>query len=61
MNAGLFCELLAGNSAHLSLVLTDTMEGRMSELVRGDGAGLAAGSLMAFLAFGFIVLLTISL
>ena len=33
----------------------------MSELVRGDGAGLVAGSLMAFLAFAFIVLLTISL
>ena len=33
----------------------------MSELVRGDGAGLVAGSLMALGAFAFIVLLTLSL
>ena len=33
----------------------------MSELVRGDGAGFVAGSLMALGAFAFIVLLTLSL
>jgi|SwirhirootsSR3_FD_contig_21_19459555_length_311_multi_14_in_0_out_0_1 hypothetical protein len=33
----------------------------MSELVRGDGAGLAMGTLMALLVFAFIVLVTISL
>ena len=33
----------------------------MSELVRGDGAGLALGSLTACLVFACIVLLTISL
>jgi hypothetical protein len=33
----------------------------MSELVRGDGTGFVTGSLMAFLIFAFICLLTISL
>ena len=33
----------------------------MSELVRGDGMGLATGSLMACLVFAFICVLTISL
>ena len=33
----------------------------MSELVRGDGPGFVAGSLMAFVIFGAIFLLTLSL
>jgi hypothetical protein len=33
----------------------------MSELVRGDGKGLLTGSLMAWLLFAFICVLTISL
>jgi hypothetical protein len=36
-------------------------ENDMSDLVRNDGAGFVAGSLMAFVAFGLIFLLAISL
>jgi hypothetical protein len=33
----------------------------MSELVRGDGTGLFAGSLMAFAIFGVIILVTMAI
>jgi hypothetical protein len=32
----------------------------MSKIFRNDGAGLVAGSLMAFAAFGIILLVTMS-
>lgn len=41
--------------------LTKWRETTMSELVRGDGVGFVAGSLMALLTFSVIFFLTISL
>ena len=46
------------NRVHPSFVFLNTMEAKMSELVRGDGKGLLTGSLMAWLLCAFICVLT---